>query len=51
MSPRSSKAPASGPTAPGIYDGLMLVAVSAMIAGIVFLVLELNKYGWTINPS
>jgi hypothetical protein len=51
MSPRSSKPQPAGPVAPGIYDGLMLVAVTAMIAGIVFLVLELGKYGWQINPS
>lgn len=46
MSPRSSNA---GNPAPGIYDGLMFVAVAAMIAGIVFLVLELNKYNWQLS--
>ena len=36
-------------SSPGIYDGLMLVSVAAMIGGIIFLVLELGKYGWNIN--
>lgn len=45
MSPRSSE-----PSSPGIYDGLMFVSVAAMIAGIVFLVLELGKYGWQVQP-
>ena len=45
MSPHNSE-----PNAPGIYDGLMFVSVAAMIAGIVFLVLELNEYGWQVQP-
>lgn len=43
MSPQSSNSP-------GIYDGLMLVATSSLIAGVVFLILELNKYGWQLSP-
>ncbi|HUG19606.1 MAG TPA: hypothetical protein VMM56_11540 [Planctomycetaceae bacterium] len=43
MSPQSSNSP-------GIYDGLMLVATSGLIAGVVFLILELNKYGWQLSP-
>jgi hypothetical protein len=32
---------------PTIYDGLMFVALGAVIVGIVFLCLTLDKYGWT----
>lgn len=46
MSPRSSD---SSPT-PDIYVGLLFVSLSALITGIVFLVLELNKYNWQIAP-
>lgn len=42
MSPRSSDSP-------GIYDGLLLVSVGAMIMGIVFLCLELAEYGWEMG--
>lgn len=45
MSPRSSS---SGPSSPGVYDGLMLVAAASMIAGIIFLVIELGRYDWTL---
>ena len=47
MSPRSSSKKAAGP-APSldVYVGLMFVAVAALIVGITFLFLELNKYGW-----
>lgn len=41
MSPQSSEDPQ-----PDVYVGLLFVAVAAVITGIVFLVLELNSYGW-----
>lgn len=44
MSPRSSD---SNPT-PDIYVGLLFVSLSALITGIVFLVLELYKYNWAV---
>ncbi|MEZ6126600.1 MAG: hypothetical protein R3C49_26045 [Planctomycetaceae bacterium] len=31
---------------PTVYDGLMFVALAAVITGIVFLVLTLGQYGW-----
>ena len=43
MSPRSSS---EGP-APDIYVGLLFVSLAALITGIVFLVRELTKYGWS----
>jgi hypothetical protein len=44
MSPRSSD---TNPT-PDIYVGLLFVSLSALITGIIFLVLELYKYGWAV---
>lgn len=44
MSPQSSK-----PT-PDVWVGLLFVSVAALTTGIVFLVLELNKYDWKL-PS
>ena len=41
--------PGSNPS-PDIYVGLMFVGVAALITGIIFLVLALNKYGWQISP-
>lgn len=51
MSPRSSSQtkPKAAP-APDIYVGLLFVSVAALIGGITFLVLELNKYGWQVAP-
>lgn len=46
MSPRGSK-PKPAPE-PGIYDGLLVVSCAALIAGIIFLVLHLNNYGWEL---
>ena len=43
MSPRSSEKPT-----PDIYVGLLFVSAAALIAGCVFLALELNKYGWAM---
>ena len=43
MSPQSS----DPNPAPDVYVSLLFVAVSALIAGCIFLVLELNKYDWT----
>lgn len=45
MSPRSSD---QSPT-PDIYVGLLFVSLAALITGIVFLVLELGKYGWQVS--
>jgi hypothetical protein len=44
MSPRSS----DGGPSPGIYEGLLFVSLAAVIMGIVFLILELNQYGWKV---
>jgi hypothetical protein len=46
MSPRSSS-PKPAPE-PGIYDGLLVVSAAALIAGIIFLVMHLNNYGWEV---
>lgn len=32
---------------PNIYDGLMFVALAAVIVGITFLVMALGQYGWS----
>lgn len=45
MAPRGSDAPA-----PDIYVGLLFVSLAALITGIIFLVLELGKYGGKIAP-
>jgi hypothetical protein len=34
---------------PDIYVGLLFVSLSALLTGIVFLVLELGKYGWKLG--
>ena len=44
MSPRSSSP--KPPAEPGIYDGLMIVACTALIVGLIFLALHMNNYGW-----
>jgi hypothetical protein len=49
MSARSSKAPKATDSGDAdIYVGLLFVSVAALIAGITFLSLELNKYDWTL---
>ncbi len=48
MSPRSSKSSELDNPAPDVYVSLLFVAVAALTAGIIFLVLELNKYDWTV---
>lgn len=50
MPPRSAKPQASTakPT-PDIYVGLLFVSVTALAAGIIFLVLELGKYDWQLG--
>jgi hypothetical protein len=35
--------------APDIYVALLFVSLSALIMGIIMLVLELNKYGWKLS--
>lgn len=44
MSRRSSEDPT-----PDVYVGLLFVSVAALATGIVFLVLELQSYGWQFN--
>ncbi len=44
MSPRNS----DSSQGPDIYTGLLFVSLAALIMGIVFLVLELGKYGWNV---
>lgn len=34
---------------PDIYVGLLFVSVAALIAGCIFLALELNEYNWAFN--
>jgi len=49
MSPRSSskKTKPSGERPPAdVYVGILFVAVAALVAGCIFLALELNKYDW-----
>jgi hypothetical protein len=45
MAPRKSSAEAP---VPDIYVGLLFVSFSALIAGTIMLVLELQKYGWQL---
>jgi hypothetical protein len=42
MSPRGS----NGDAQPDIYVGLLFVAMGAMLAAMVFLLIELNQYGY-----
>ncbi|MCA9024930.1 MAG: hypothetical protein KDA86_06935 [Planctomycetaceae bacterium] len=44
MSPRGSK----GDPQPDIYTGLLFVSVASLIAGCIFLALELSRYDWTV---
>lgn len=46
MSPRSSKKSAGPAPNLDVYVALMFVAFAALIVGVTFLFLELNKYGW-----
>lgn len=49
MSPRSSRQQKQqAAPAPDVYVGLLFVAVAALLGGIIFLVLELNKYDWQV---
>lgn len=47
MSRRSSDNSVKAP--PDIYVGLLFVSVSALIAGIILLVLELGRYNWQMG--
>lgn len=47
MSPRSSD---KNEPAPDIYVGLLFVSFAALVTGIIFLVLELSKYGGKLAP-
>ena len=44
MSPRST----DNSPAPDIYVALLWVSLSALLTGIVFLVMALNAYGWKV---
>ena len=46
MSPRSS----DNAPAPDIYVALLWVSLSALLTGIVFLVMALNAYNWQMSP-
>ena len=47
---RAKKSGSAGPSPdPDIYVSLLFVAVAALTAGIVFLVMELNNYAWTLS--
>lgn len=48
MSPRGSRGGAE--PQPDVYTGLLFVAVGSLITGIIFLVLELSKYNFSV-PS
>ncbi len=48
MSPRSSKAAPKVEPTPDVYTGLLFVSVASLIAGCIFLALELGRYDWTI---
>lgn len=51
MSPRNSDAqPSQPPPQPDVYVGLLFISVAALIAGIIFLVMELDRYGWQMAP-
>ncbi len=53
MSPPGSddKPKAKGPAAqPDVFVGLLFVAVAALLFGISFLAMELEKYGWQLAP-
>jgi hypothetical protein len=47
-SPNPKPSAPSAPSTPDVYVGLLSVAVAALIGGIIFLILELNKYDWQV---
>lgn len=53
MSTRNSKskgkASIGDAAGPNIYVGLLVVSLSALLAGIIFLVLELQTYNWELG--
>ena len=34
---------------PDVYVGLLFVSVGALLTGIIFLALEMNRHGWQFN--
>ncbi len=48
MSPRGSKGGGGGDAQPDIYTGLLFISVASLIAGCIFLALELSKYDWSV---
>jgi len=51
MSPRSSRKQQNAPAEPDIYVGLLFVSTAALLSGIIFLVMELQKYDWQIGAQ
>lgn len=47
MSRRSSDGGNAPP--PDVYVGLLFVSVAALVTGIILLILELNRYQWTMG--
>ncbi len=52
MSPRSSKKKtAAGPKpAVDVWVGFLFISLAALISGITFLYLQLERYGWKMGP-
>ncbi len=50
MSPRNYERTGNSSPAPDVYVGLLFVSLAALVAGITFLVLELNAYDWKLAP-
>ena len=44
-----SRQSSDGTPQPDIYVGLLFVAVAALMAGCIFLALELGEYNWTFQ--
>ncbi len=44
-----SRQTSNSPPQPDIYVGLLFVSVAALMAGCIFLALELNAYNWTFK--
>ncbi|MBW3542916.1 MAG: hypothetical protein KY476_21855 [Planctomycetes bacterium] len=35
----------------GVYVGLLFVSTGALVTGIIFLVMVLNRYGWALSSQ
>jgi hypothetical protein len=49
MARKSSDSGGKVKAPPDVYVGLLFVSISALIAGIILLVLELNEYAWQMG--